>query len=209
MKNDRVDAVEIATKQRHLMLLQRVKGNQALSKKELKELEQLEEMSKKDKKPKPAKNGKSHIASEHVIKTQKEAAKCAGVNPRTVRRWVEAGMPKTEDGKYIRPMLDIYKANEGSKASEHKEQKIKAEVDVKQTKAELLQMELAEKKGELISADEEDKRDVRKIIAVKRALIGQGRKLAPVLAPITDERKIKKIIDKENRGIIAAFAGQS
>ena len=148
----------------------------------------------------------ARIADEHIIATQVLAAAYAKVNPRTVRRWVRAGMPRTEDGKYIRPMLDIYKENEGSKASEHKEQKIKAEVGYKQTKAELLQMELAEKKGELISADEEQKRDVRKIIAVKRALIGQGRKLAPTLAPITDDRKIKKIIDRENREIIAAFA---
>jgi len=208
LKKDRVDAVEIAQKQRHLMLLERVKSNQALSKKELKELEQLEEMSKKDKKTKPAKNGKSHIASEHVIDTQKEAARYAGVNPRTVRRWVEAGMPKTEDGKYIRQMLDIYKANEGSKASEHKDKKIEAEADYKNIKAKLAQLELDEKAGVLISRDESQRGIVRKIIAVKRALLGQGRKLAPILA-MKDERKIKKIIDKENREIIAAFAGQS
>ena len=143
----------------------------------------------------------SHIATEHILSTQVAA-------PRTVRRWVEAGMPRTEDGKYIRQMLDIYKANEGSKASEHKDKKLIAEVDVKQTKAELMQMELAEKKGELISRDEVQKGIVRKIIAVKRALLGLGRNLAPRLA-MKNEREIKKKIDKEVREIIAAFAAES
>lgn len=46
-----------------------------------------------------------------IIKTQKKAAKYAGVSGRTIRRWVsECGMPVTTDGCYIKAALD--KTNE-------------------------------------------------------------------------------------------------
>jgi len=48
---------------------------------------------------------------------------------------------------------------------------------------------------------------VRKVIVMKRALLGMGRKLAPRLIN-RDQRAIKAVIDDEVKAIIAGFAGQ-
>jgi hypothetical protein len=47
---------------------------------------------------------------------------------------------------------------------------------------------------------------VLKIVMVRRALVGLGRKLAPQLKG-KEERAIRKLIDDEVRQIIAGFAG--
>ena len=153
------------------------------------------------------KSDKSAMADAELVKTQKEAAKYSGVSERTIRRWVKAGMPRTEAGRYIKAMLDFYKDNEGNQPTEAKAKGQLADVEYKDAKAKLMQMELEVKQGKLVPAADIEAGRVNRILAVKRALLGLGRKLAPQLAKIRDERKVQKIINAEVRDMIEAFSG--
>jgi len=209
LKKEQVDAVEIAEKQRHLYLLERVKNNKTLSKGELDELAELEKKQQKS-----TKRGKARtcpersrrIAAEQIIKTQKEAAQYASVNTRTIRRWIKNGMPRTEQGFYIKGMLDFYKKNEGTAPDEDRLRQQKAEASLKETKSQLAELELKFKQGEFLNRADYEKQQVAKVIAVKRALLGMGRKLAPRLAKLRNTRKVQAIINEEVRNIIERFA---
>jgi len=206
-----VDTVEIAQKQRHLFLLEKINANRPLSRLELEELAKLEKQQK-EKKGKSKKSGgrnKKHtIADSQILKTQTEAAEYAGVDTRTIRRWKKEGLPITDDGYYIKGMLDIFKKNKGQQISEDRQKQESAETDLKETKAKLLKIELKIKQGQLIDIAEIEKGRVGRIQAVKQALLGQGRRIAKQLAAIKEPRKIQMIIDGENKIIIRRFAGQ-
>ena len=159
--------------------------------------------SRTRRKPKP---GKSALADAEIIKTQKEAAKYSGVSERTIRRWVKAGMPRTETGQYIKAMLTFFKENEGSQPTKAKARKEEASADKTEAQAKLIRMELEVEQGKLIPAADIETGRVNRILAVKRALLGLGRKLAPQLVKIKDERKVQKIINDETRSIIQAFS---
>jgi hypothetical protein len=207
-KND-LDAVEIAQKQRHLYLLNQVKNGRHLSQRELEELKKLEDKSKAKKKKKAkAKSKAAASADAEIIKTQKKAAKYAGVSMRTIRRWVKNGMPRTSDGHYFKKMLDFYADNEGNQPSEAKKKIQTADADYKDSKAKLMQIELEERQGELVPLDEIEAGRIQRIMTVKRAFMGMGRTLAPQLAKIKDERRIQKIINDQVRAIIDNFAGK-
>jgi len=204
-----VDAVEISQKQRHLFLLSMVKNNQHLTAKELEELRELEAMARENKTQKgKGKNTRSAIAESQILKTQKEAAAYIGRDSRTIRRWVSVHMPRTSEGYYIKSILEFYKKNEGQDASEHKIKQQKAEANLKTTKAELVGMELAVKKGEYIKKEEYERRDVGRILAVKRGLLALGRKVA-VKVPPKYRRAIEQAVNTEVRHLIAGFARQS
>jgi hypothetical protein len=201
-KND-LDAVEIAQKQRHLYLLNQVKNNRHLSQRELKELKKLEDKAKSKKKIKPKRKAAA-FADAEIIKTQANAAKYAGKSVRTIRRWVKAGMPRTESGHYIKAMLDFYKINEGNQPTEAKKRSQDADAGIKEKKDKLLQLQLEEKQRDFDA--ELERALVQRIPVIKRPFLGMGRKLAPQLANIRDERKIQRIINDEVRDIIRSFS---
>ena len=150
---------------------------------------------------------KSRLAEGQVLTGQKAAAAYAGVSVRTIRYWKAAGMPVAEGGGYIKGMLDFYKKNEGLQPTEEKKAALSADADYKTTRARLLAMELDLKQGKLLAADEIKAGRVARILTVKRALLGLGRKLAPQLAKITDEKRIAAVINNECRNIIKGFSG--
>jgi hypothetical protein len=146
------------------------------------------------------------FADAEIVKTQRLAGRYARVSPRSIRRWVKAGMPRTEAGHYIKAMLDFYKTNEGSEPTKAKVRKEEADANIREKKDKLLQMELEEKQRDFDA--ELEKALVQRVIVVKRSLLGMGRTLAPQLAKIRDERKVQKIINDVVRDIIENFAGQ-
>ena len=204
MKKDAVDAVVMAAKMRHLHLLQKLKGGSTLTAAELKELAEHEDKTRgPDQK---AKDKKAAFATEQIIKTQKQAAEYAGVKTRTIRRWLAAGMPRTQDGHYIRNMLDFYKRNEGHEVSEDRKREASAQADYKTTKATLLEMELKLKQGRLLPREDIEKETVRKIIGVKRGLLGMVRKIAARVPP-RYRREVELIATEEVTSLINDFAG--
>ena len=214
-KKKKVNAVEIAQKQRHLYLLSKIQGNQKLSKSELKELGEFESLMSaengnsngKNKKGRKAEN--NHVfAQKDILPTQKAAAEFAGVSVRTIQKWKAAGMPCVEGGGYFKGILEFYKENQGHQPTEERRAGLAADADYKAIRAKLLQMELDVKQGKLVPIEEIERGRITRILTVKRALLGLGRKLAPQLAKLKDTRKINNIINAEARSIIKGFSGE-
>ena len=56
--------------------------------------------------------------AEQIVETVEEAAEYAGVNEGTIEQWVENGMPRTNEGYYIKDWLDLYEGNNGTPSPE-------------------------------------------------------------------------------------------
>ena len=164
-------------------------------------------VKKKKRDTRSAKRATSKIADGQIVTGQKAAAAYAGVSVRTIRNWKAQGMPVAENGGYIKGFLDFYKKNEGHQPTEEKKQAMSADADYKSTRAKLLQMELDVKQGRLVPVDEIEAGRVARILTVKRALLGLGRKLAPQLVKLKNEGRIAAVINAECRDIIKSFSG--
>jgi len=70
------------------------------------------------------------MSAEKIIKTEEEAADYAVVDVQTIQQWVENGMPRTEDGYYIKSELDLYKQTDGSPTIEDRIRRAKADADL-------------------------------------------------------------------------------
>lgn len=173
------------------------------------ELNELEAMAKKKQKSKSKNQTAAEIAGAEIIESQTEAARFVGKSARTIRRWLKEGMlTATRGGKqvYIKSQLKAFAENEGRKPTEHKLLKEKSEAGIKSVREQREIMQYNIERGKWIDKEEEQRRDASKILAVKRALLGQGRKLAMQLAAINDPRKIQALLDKQNRAIIEGFS---
>lgn len=164
-------------------------------------------MSKK--KNKTTIENRAEIAAFDIIENAKAAALFIGRSSRTLRRWRKEGMlMAVKDGKpvYIKSQLQLFAANEGKKPTETKLKKEVGSAELTATKAERERWEFERDRGEWVRKDEVDRDNLRKIMTVKRTLLGQGRKLAMKLASMTNPRKIQKMLDDENRTIIEGFS---
>jgi len=151
---------------------------------------------------------KAAIAESQILHTQRKAAAYALVSARTVRRWLAEGMLTAQaDGKtvYIKSQLDFFKRNEGRQPTEAKTKGQTADAEYKDAKAKLMQMELEIKQGALIRHEDYERRDIARVLAVKKGLLGLGGKVAGRFPPEM-QRKIRKVIDTETRSIIEGFA---
>jgi len=154
----------------------------------------------------------AELIAADLIPGQKKAAKFAGVAPKTIQRWKKAGLKCIEIGRvqfYDKNHLLYFKQTEGAVTSPHREREQAATADIKGTKAKLLTLELEIKQGEWIRREEVDRLWLGKVLAVKRALLGQGRKLAPLLrAAGGDMKQLQSIVETDNRQILEKFAAQ-
>ena len=145
-----------------------------------------------------------------VFKTRKAAAEYAKVSIRTISNWVkndDSNILRNDKGHYIRASIDKF-IETGGVAEGPKMKKLTAEAGFKDVKRQLAQLDLDQKEGRLISAEEVAKGRITRIQSVKRALLGMGRKLAKQLSAEKNPRKVKAIINKEVREIINGFAGE-
>lgn len=145
-----------------------------------------------------------------VFKTRKAAAEYAKVSIRTISNWAkndDSNILRNDKGHYIRASIDKF-IETGGAADGPKMQKLAAEAGYRDVKRQLAQIELDQKEGRLISIEAVRQGRIDRIMAVKRALLVLGRKLAKQLAVENNPRKIKAIINKETRSIINGFAGE-
>jgi phage terminase Nu1 subunit (DNA packaging protein) len=141
-----------------------------------------------------------------LIKTQVEAARFAGVDTRTIRRWKGNGMPVTPQGWYIRQVLQYFRDNEGRQLSKARQRGDEADAEYKEKRVELIKHELGEREKEINAIWE--RAILLKIAAVKRALLGHPRKMAPILED-KKRQEIQKLLDVEVRYMIGIFSGQN
>lgn len=204
-----IDAVEIAQKQRHLYLLSQVKNARHLSRAELKELDQLEKMAKRKTKGERRKTSKSaQIAAGQILRTQREAATYASCSARTIRRWIAEGMLTAQvAGKmvYIKSQLDFFKRAEGKIPTEAKTKGQTADARYKHAKADLMEIELEEKQGEI------DKRAeaamIPKLLVLRRGLLSLPKKIASGMPP-EYKRLAHKISMREVRYLMKSLANK-
>jgi phage terminase Nu1 subunit (DNA packaging protein) len=162
-------------------------------------------MSRKTKKSVVKKNATA-FADAELVKTQRLAGRYAGVSERTIRRWVEAGMPRTGAGYYFRAMLDVYKTNEGSQPTRAKKRKEEASAEKTEWQAAKLKRELEIEQGKLVRIDDEYLRnEVRRHMAVNRSLNGLSRKVLGRL-PEKIRRIVRPVLKEEVDNILDAFA---
>jgi len=65
-----------------------------------------------------------------LIGTIDEAAEYAGVDVRTIERWLDNGMLTTEDGSFVRMNLEIYMRSGGNPSPEDKSLQVKSEAEL-------------------------------------------------------------------------------
>ena len=90
-------------------------------------------------------------SAEEVIETDEEAADYAGVDVVAIQQWVENGMPKTEDGFYIKDWLDLYARTNGKPTVEDKNRLAEEGADLEEAKDE---QDKQKQEGEPDEADE-------------------------------------------------------
>ena len=60
--------------------------------------------------------------ADQVFETLEEAAEYAGVDEQTIQEWIDNGMRMTDDGKFIKSELDLYKQTDGNPTPEEREE---------------------------------------------------------------------------------------
>lgn len=58
------------------------------------------------------------LLADQIIETLEEAAMYAGVDEQTIQQWIDNGMLLTEDGKFIKDQLDLYRDSDGNPSIE-------------------------------------------------------------------------------------------
>ncbi|MCL5282324.1 MAG: prepilin-type N-terminal cleavage/methylation domain-containing protein [Planctomycetes bacterium] len=66
------------------------------------------------------------LAVEQIIETEQEAATYAKVDADTMAQWLENGLVKTDDDKFLRHNLDVFIQAEGNPTPEQKAQQVKS-----------------------------------------------------------------------------------
>ena len=75
--------------------------------------------------------------------------------------------------------------------------------------AELAELELAEKRGELVSATAIERALATKIMSVRESLDTLADRISPLLAAETDSAKVYALLRAEIRQVLAQLSGES
>ena len=188
-KPSKPNIVEVAKKKRHIHLLQKIQQGGTLSAGELRELQKLE-------------NSDLPVG---VLETQEQVAKAFKVTLRTVQRWIREGMPKTPESFYDIIDVQAWRILRNYHGQGNDTDKEKWDTKFRQMRALLAEMEYKKRLGELITREEVEEGRVRRILAVKQALLSFPSYIAPQVVGV-DVRMAREILDKRIREIIDGFA---
>jgi len=183
------DVVEVARKQRHLHLLEKLRNGETLTAAEVRELDALE-----------------HPQSDKV--SLSEIAELLGICKSSVWNWVKRGMPKNSDGTYSVAAVRAWVAardaekNEASKASDDETEWT---VEYRKFKALMAKLDYEKRQGQLVEVAEVDAVNVRKVLALKQRLLMLPRTLGPRLVGLNAEA-ISLMIEEEIMSAIRDFA---
>lgn len=182
--------VELAKKKRQIYLLSKLQKG-ALSPAEFKELEQL---------------GGGPL-SPGCVRTQEEVAKAFHVSVRTVRYWVQDGMPRELEGYYNLIEIMAWRAVKNAKDKTPDEQaKIKWDIMAKEYRALLYKLEYQKSLGELISRAEVNAGNNARVLAVRRNFLAIPKHVAPSLEG-KKAREIEALLMEVLEDICNQFAG--
>jgi phage terminase Nu1 subunit (DNA packaging protein) len=155
-----------------------------------------------------------------IIVGQKAVAEHFGVSDRTVRNWIKAGMPKLSRRRFdllqIQAWLDRRQGLEptaGPRAPGDPRQpelpvsrgKDYQEERLKRAKADLVEMEVRRRRGELVEWVQVEEWNERKILEVKQRLLILIQALPPQLVNL-NEREMVPIITRAVLDVLRGFA---
>ena len=188
------DIVKIAKSRRHLKMMEDLQQGKTLSSAQIRELAEYEGGEESD----PS-----------VLATQKLVAKVFRVDERTVRNWIESGMPVKEGGKYDLAEIVAWKAlrdqddKKGDASWIEKYHAIKTHLTG--INAKLAQIKLKTIEKELIPKEEVERGLIQVSIAIKRALLALPRAIAPRLIGL-EPREIEALLRERVEEIVNLFA---
>lgn len=187
----KVNVLDMAKKKRHIYLLEKIQKGKTLKPTEITELEKFE--------------GKESLPV-GVVVTQGDVAKYFNVTIRTIGNWCREGLPKTENGYFDLAIIRKWREVKDAARKKGKDPNM-AEYDMRfrRAKAELAEMELARRRGELLDRQEVERNLILMVQTVKAALLSLPKQLAPQVAVI-DVKAAQVILEKRIREIIENFA---
>ena len=184
------DILKIARSRRHLKMMESLQQGKTLSIAEIRELAQYE-------------GGESNPL---VLETQEYVAKVFKVTVRTVRNWIESGMPVAKDGRYDLSEIVAWKFMRDIKQfSDEKKEGIDWLTEYRKYKAKNEESKHKLTKRDLISKHEVEEGLVQVSIAIKRALLSLPRSIAPRLIGL-EAREIEAVLRERVEEIINLFA---
>lgn len=180
------DVIEIAKKKRHAHLLEKLQKS-SLTAAELEELKRFE---------------RSDLPA-GVVEFQEGVARTFGVTERTIRSWIQQGMPVREGGGY--DLAEIYRWKLEKDGESEVNPKHHWETRFRQYKALLAEIDYRKALGELVTKDEMEQGRVQRILIIKKALLGLPARLAPQVVNL-EIKKAEEIIRIRIEEIISDFA---
>ncbi|PIQ86776.1 MAG: hypothetical protein COV74_03465 [Candidatus Omnitrophica bacterium CG11_big_fil_rev_8_21_14_0_20_45_26] len=187
------NVLELAKKKRHIHLLEKVQAGKALTASELAELKEYE-------------GHKEEPQNFGVVKTLVEVSKAFKVSYRNVQYWVLDGMPKTPDGHYDLNEIEIWRISKLQEKKGLKDPESIKWVDrYRQFKALEAELDYKQKLATLVSREEIEQGRVQRILALKKAFLSLGKRIAPQ-AYGREIREIQDIVDKRVKQILSEFA---
>ena len=146
--------------------------------------------------------------SPSIVETQKYVARAFAVSARTVRYWIEDGMPVEEDGRFDLVRIQSWKFFKNEKKGNKDNgsgEKTNWEAKEIEFKAKLKEIAYKEKMGQLIDRSIAEEALSEIIITAKRQFLSLPKQIAPQLVGL-DAQKIDEILDERLKEIIGGFA---
>ena len=188
---DNRNLIEIAQKKRMVFLLQKL-HQRSLSPTEIKELKQLEGPS----------------LPPGCVRTQEELSRAFCVSARTIRYWVQDGMPREPEGYYNLIEIMAWRAVKNAKDKTPDEQtKIKWDIMAKEYRALLYKLEYQKALGELISRSEVKAGNNARVLAVRRNFLAIPKHIALSLEG-KKAREIETLLTEVLEDICNQFGSQ-
>jgi phage terminase Nu1 subunit (DNA packaging protein) len=186
------DIIKIAKSRRHLKMMEDLQQGKTLSLSQIKELAEYE-------------GGEG--SNPGILATQKQVASVFRVDERTVRNWIEAGMPVKEGGKYDLAEIVAWKSMRDQPTSPAALSAKIEELKLRMAgyKVDLVEAKVNEVKGRYFPREEVERGLVQVSIAIKRALLALPRAIAPRLVGL-EPREIEAVLRERVEEIINLFA---
>ena len=146
-----------------------------------------------------------------ILDNQEQAADAFQITARTIRDWKKKGMPMTPDGRYDPVEIERWrfryfelKEKEDIPPEETKEH---WEKEWKKAKAQLAEIDLRIRKGELLEIDVVENGRVNRILTIKTELLSLPNHVAPSLVGLT-VKQVKNLLEARINECIRTFSGQ-
>lgn len=189
------DIVKIAKSRRHFKIVEALQQGKTLTQAEIRELAEYETGEEAD------------TESPAIMATQKQIAKLFSVDTRTIRNWIDAGMPAGKRGKYDVAKIVAWKIMRDQPASPDAwmEKINEGRARLVNFRADIVEANARTVKGQLIAREDVERGLVQVSIAIKMALLALPRSIAPRLVGL-EPREIEAVLRERVEEIINLFA---